>query len=247
MLIDFELAGPVAKITLNRPEKRNALNNELMSGLFSSLGRAETARVVTISGAEPDFCAGMDIELLHRTADAGVMEHIELAQKLARVYSAIRKHPRPVIALVKGRALGGGAGIATACDLVLASESAQIGYPEVKIGFMPAMVMALLRRSVGEKRAFEVMAMGDPFTARQARKLGIVNHVYSDETFDADAAAFVAALASRAPSAVGLTKRLLYHTDGMSFDQAMEAGIEANAMSRMTEDARKGMEKFTKK
>jgi methylglutaconyl-CoA hydratase len=246
-VIDFELAGPVAKITLNRPEKRNALNNELMSGLFASLGRAETARVVTISGAGQDFCSGMDIELLHRTADAGVMEHLDLAQKLARVYTTIRKHPRPVVALVKGRALGGGAGIATACDLVLAAESAQIGYPEVKIGFMPAMVMALLRRSVGEKRAFEVMAMGDPFSARQGKDLGLVNHVYPDETFDTDAAAFVAALASRAPSALGLTKRLLHHTDAMSFEEAMEAGIEANALSRMTEDARQGLAKFTKK
>ncbi len=246
-MIQFEVSGEVAKITLNRPEKRNALNDALMAGLIDALGRAEQARVVTIAGAAPDFCAGMDIALLHQSANAGVLEHMEMAQRLARVYVAIRKHPRPVIALVKGRALGGGAGIATACDLVLAAESAQFGYPEVKIGFMPAIVMALLRRSMGEKRAFEILAVGDFFSARTAVEFGVVNHVYADEAFDGEAAKFVEALASRSGSAVSLTKRLLYHTDSMSFEAAIEAGIEANALSRMTDDAKRGIERFTKK
>lgn len=249
-MIEFSLAAGIARITLNRAEKRNALNGEMLAVLLDTLEKTsvdENVRVVVIRGAGQDFCAGMDISLLSQSANAGVMEHLAMAQKVASVFLAMRKHPRPLVAAVHGRALGGGAGIATACDLVLAEESAQFGYPEVKIGFMPAIVMSLLRRSVGEKRAFEILTMGDPFGAAQARELGMVNHVYPAAAFDAEVEKFVAGLASRSGTAVSLTKRLLYHVDSMSFEAAMEAGIEANALSRMTEDARRGFEGFLKK
>jgi methylglutaconyl-CoA hydratase len=249
-LIEFAQDGGIARITLNRPEKRNALNEELLGALLSALEKTaadESVRVVLLRGAGVDFCAGMDIALLSQSANAGVMEHLEMAEGLARIYLTMRKHPRPLVAAVQGRALGGGAGLATACDLVLAQESAQFGYPEVKIGFMPAIVMAILRRSVGEKRAFELLAMGDTFSAATAREFGVINHVYPDAEFDSHVEKFVAELASRAGTAVRLTKRLLYHTDSMSFEAAVEAGIEANALSRMTEDARRGFERFTKK
>jgi methylglutaconyl-CoA hydratase len=222
----------------------------MLAALLDALEKTaadESVRVVLIRGAGQDFCAGMDIALLSQSANAGVMEHLGMAQKVARVFLAMRKHPRPLVAAVQGRALGGGAGIATACDIVLAAESAQFGYPEVKIGFMPAIVMSLLRRSVGEKRAFEMLTMGDPFGAAQAREFGMVNHVYPAASFDVEVEKFVAALASRSGTAVSLTKRLLYHTDSMSFEAALEAGIEANALSRMTDDARRGFERFVKK
>lgn len=249
-MIQFSQDEAVARITLNRPEKRNALNDELMGELLEALDRTsvdDSVRVVLIRGAGIDFCAGMDLALLNQSANAGVMEHLAMAQKLARIYMAMRKHPRPVVAAVRGRALGGGAGIATACDLVLAAESAQFGYPEVKIGFMPAIVMSLLRRSVGEKRTFELLTLGDPFGAAKALEYGMVNHVYPDAQFDAEVEKFVSELACGAATAVSLTKRLLYHIDSLSFEAAVEAGIEANALSRMTEDARRGFERFTKK
>ena len=249
-MITLSQDAGIARITLNRPEKRNALNDELMGALLDALERTaadESIRVVLIRGAGVDFCAGMDITLLSQSANASVMEHLELAQRLARVFLTMRKHPRPLVAAVKGRALGGGAGIATACDLVLASESAQFGYPEVKIGFMPAIVMSMLRRSIGEKRAFELLAMGNAFSAAKAHEFGVINHVYPDAEFDSAVEKFVAELASRSGTAVSLTKRLLYHIDSMSFEAAVEAGIEANALSRMTEDAQRGFERFTKK
>jgi methylglutaconyl-CoA hydratase len=249
-LIQLSQDAGIARITLNRPEKRNALNDEMLATLLDALEKTasdESVRVVLIRGAGQDFCAGMDIALLSQSANAGVMEHLAMAQKVARVFLAMRKHPRPLVAAVQGRALGGGAGIATACDIVLAAESAQFGYPEVKIGFMPAIVMSLLRRSVGEKRAFELLTMGDPFGAAQAREFGVVNHVYPEASFDGDVEKLVAALASRSGTAVSLTKRLLYHIDSMSFEAAIEAGIEANALSRMTDDARRGFERFVKK
>lgn len=249
-MIEFSQGDGIARITLNRPEKRNALNEELLSALLEALeltASDESVRVVLIRGAGRDFCAGLDIALLSQSASAGVVEHLKTAQKVASVFQAMRKHPRPLIAAVQGRALGGGAGIATACDLVLAGESAQFGYPEVKIGFMPAIVMALLRRSVGEKRAFELLATGDSIGAAQALEFGVVNHVYPDAEFAGEVEKFAASLASRAGTAVSLTKRLLYHIDSMSFEAAVEAGIEANALSRMTEDAQRGFERFIKK
>ena len=248
-MIGLSQDSGIARITLNRPEKRNALNDEMLDALLGALNRSasdDSVRVVLIRGTGQDFCAGMDIAMLSQSANAGVMEHLAMAQKVAGVFLAMRKHPRPLVAAVQGRALGGGAGIATGCDLVLAAESAQFGYPEVKIGFMPAIVMSLLRRSVGEKRAFEILAMGEPFSAVQAREFGVVNHVYPEAGFDMEVEKFVGALASRSQTAVGLTKRLLYHVDSMSFEAAVEAGIEANALSRMTDDARRGFDRFVK-
>jgi len=148
---------------------------------------------------------------------------------------------------VRGRALAGGCGLATACDLVVAAESAKFGYPEVNIGFVPAMVMAILRRSLSEKRAFEMIASGEIITARTALDFDLINAVFADETFDIDAKAFVSQLAAKSTSAITLAKRLLYHMDGMTFEAAIEAGVETNAIARMTDDMKRGVEKFLKK
>jgi methylglutaconyl-CoA hydratase len=157
-LILYRAEAGIARVTLNRPEKRNALNAEMIAGLGDGLRRSaadESVRVVLIAGAGKDFCAGMDLLALDRGNDTSPLEHLNTARQLADVLLAIRKHPRPVVAAMRGRALAGGAGIASASDLILASKSAWIGYPEVKIGFVPAMVAALVRRSVTEKRLFE--------------------------------------------------------------------------------------------
>ncbi len=249
-MILYHTEASIARITLNRPEKRNALNKSLIETLHESLLRSahDTAvKVVVISGAGSDFCSGADLSGLDRTAEEGVMSHLETARAMANVFLAIRNHPRPVVGVVRGRALAGGCGLATACDLILANESAQFGYPEVKIGFVPAMVMAILRRSIGEKRAFELIATGEIITAAQAHVVGLINRVYPDAEFDERAEDYIAALASKSASAVALSKNLLYHMDGMTFDQAIEAGVHGNALARMTEDARRGIERFVKK
>ena len=248
-MILYDVQAGVARVTLNRPEKRNALSPELIKALHDSLERSAVdpdVRVVLITGAGQDFCSGADLAGLDRTAEGGVLEHMRTARQLAETILAMRRHPRPIVAAVRGRALAGGCGIATGCDLILASESAQFGYPEVKIGFVPAMVMAILRRSVSEKRAFELIATGEIITSTQAHAVGMINRVYPDAEFDSSVKDYVAALASKSPSAVGLSKNLLYHMDGMTFEAALEAGVHGNALARMTEDARKGIERFVK-
>jgi methylglutaconyl-CoA hydratase len=249
-MILYSVEAGVARITLNRPEKRNALNPELIEALSGSLDRSardQTVRVVLLSGAGKDFCSGADLAGLDRTAAADVTHHLEAARGIANVFTKMRRHPRPIVAAVRGRALAGGCGLATACDLILAAESAQFGYPEVNIGFIPAMVMAILRRSVSEKRAFELIATGEVIPAPEAKAAGLINRVYADDDFDARVEAYVTALAAKSASAVALSKSLLYHMDGMTFDAALDAGVHGNALARMTEDARRGIERFVKK
>jgi methylglutaconyl-CoA hydratase len=149
-----------------------------------------------------------------------------------------------VVAVVRGRALAGGAGLAAACDMVLASESASFGYPETRIGFVPAMVTAIVRRNVSEKRAFELLVRGGTLTAAEAERIGLVNQVFPDETFSAEVDAVLADLAERSPSAVQLTKRLLYNTDAMGFEQALRAGADVNVVARATDDMRAGVARF---
>src|SRR6476620_4408253 len=152
----YELRNGIARITLNRPEKRNALDGEVVAELkaaFTASASDAACRVVLLTGAGTDFCSGADLASLEKTAQASVLDNMADARSTADLFLMMRNHPRPVIAAVQGRALAGGCGIATACDIVLAAQSAQFGYPEVNIGFVPAMVMAILRRSVSEKRA----------------------------------------------------------------------------------------------
>lgn len=246
----YGLEQGVAQITLNRPEKRNALDAELISEVRDALRAAagdQGARVVLITGAGKDFCSGADLSGLEKTFNAGVLDHMADARNMAELFVEMRHHPRPIVAAVRGRALAGGCGLATACDLVVATESAKFGYPEVNIGFVPAMVMAILRRSLSEKRAFEMIVSGEIITAQTALDFGLINAVFADETFDIDVKAYVSQLAAKSTSAVTLAKRLLYHMDGMTFEAAIEAGVETNAIARMTDDMKRGVEKFLKK
>lgn len=249
-MILYSADAGIARITLNRPEKRNALSEELIAALAETVDRSATdpaIRVVTITGAGKDFCSGADLAGLQSASHAGVLDHMASARRIADLFLALRRHPRPVVALVKGRALAGGCGLASACDLVLASESAQFGYPEVNIGFVPAMVMAILRRSVSEKRSFEMIAMGETFSAAAAREAGLVNQVWPDAEFDQSAEAWIAKLASKPSGAISLSKHLLYHLDAVSFEQALEAGVEVNAIARQTDEFREGVARFLNK
>jgi len=237
-------------ITLNRPEKRNALNDALVGDLKTALREAdkdENLRAIVIKGAGKDFCSGADLSALQKIADSSVLENLADAENLMELFSLIRKVKIPVIAAVHGRALAGGCGLATACDIVLASASARFGYPEVKIGFVPAMVMAILRRNVSEKRSFELATQGFEFDAAMAEKFGLVNRVFPDETFEADVNDYVSVYKKVSRSAVILSKRLLYQMDGLTFEAALQAGVDANTIARMTEDCQKGIAKFLNK
>ena len=248
--IIYQVDGTIARITLNRPEKRNALNVGLIKGLKESLRQADddaTTRAIIISGAGKDFCAGADLEALQKIANASIAENVADARSLSELFELIRRVSVPVIAAVHGRALAGGCGLASACDIILASSSARFGYPEVRIGFVPAMVTAILRRNVSEKRAFELLTRGEELSAAEALQVGLVNRVFADESFEDEVMNYVRGFEKTSKSAVALTKTLLYQIDGTSFGNALETGLDVNVIARMTKDCQQGIAKFLEK
>lgn len=241
------LADGVFTLVLNRPEKRNALNGAILDGLAEALARAEleaAVRVVVIRGAGKDFCAGADLAELLASADRSVEENERDALRLGELFLAMRRLPKPVVAVVHGRALAGGAGLATACDLVLAAESASFGYPEVERGFVPAMVMTMLRRAVGEKRAYDLVGTGRVVGAAEALAMGLVSRVVPDDALDTEAAAVATAMAGRSASAAALTKQLFTDLDTRSFEEGILLGARVNALSRTTADFRTAIAAF---
>ena len=246
----YEVAEGVARITLNRPAKRNALNDDLIAGLKSLMRRAhedDEVRVIVLTGAGSDFCSGADLAALQKISTASVEENLEDAAALMELFMLMRSTRQPVIAAVRGRALAGGCGLVSACDLVLAARSSRFGYPEVKIGFVPAMVMAILRRNVSEKRAFELLTLGNELSAEEAVNAGLANRVIDDEAFDDEVDAFVEQFARVSGSAVALTKKLLYQIDAMSFEDALRCGVDTNVTARLTKDCKQGVERFLRK
>ena len=242
--------GAVRVIELNRPDKRNALNDELIAALKSELREAdadESLRAVVIRGAGNDFCSGADLAAIQKIANATSEENVEDARTLAELFEQIRKVRVPVIAAVHGRALAGGCGLATACDLVIATRSARFGYPEVKIGFVPAIVAAILRRNLGEKKSFELLTQGFEFSAEEANAMGLVNAVFDDKAFDTAVIDYASRYASVSGSAVAMTKRLLYDIDALPIADAVRLGVETNARARQTFDCKKGIAKFLEK
>lgn len=240
----------IRTLTLNRPDKRNALNDELIAALKDALHEADgdgSLRCVVIRGAGKDFCSGADLSALQKISAATFEENVEDARSLAELFELIRNVRVPVIAAVHGRALAGGCGLATACDIVLATDTARFGYPEVKIGFVPAMVAAILRRNLGEKKSFELLTSAREYSAAAALQLGLVNQLFPEENFDTAINEYSSAYTKTSASAVAMTKRLIYDIDALDFSDAIEKGVQVNANARMTEDCKKGIAKFLDK
>ena len=182
-----QVAGGILTATLNRPDKRNAIDTAMIDALIAAVERADldaSVRVVALRGAGRDFCAGMDLNELLASAGHTLDQNRRAALHFAEVFTRIRRMPKPVVAVVQGRALAGGCGLATACDLIIAGESAQFGYPEVQRGFVPAIVMTMLRRAVGEKVAFDLAATGRLLNGTEAAAAGLVSRVYEDSDFE---------------------------------------------------------------
>jgi len=246
-IVLYEVRDSIAQIKLNRPEKRNALNDELIAALKDALRQAEhdeTVRAVILAGAGSDFCAGADLAALQKIAASSVTDNLEDARSLMDLFLLIREIRVPVIAAVRGRALAGGCGLALACDLVLAARSARFGFPEVKIGFVPAMVTAMLRLTVSEKKAFELITLGDEISAQEAETLGLINRVFDDGGFESAVETFGRRFEKLSRSAVGLSKSLLYQMAGLSFPAALETGVDLNVIARVTEDCERGIKEF---
>jgi methylglutaconyl-CoA hydratase len=244
------LAGGVLTGTLNRPEKKNAIDGAMIDALYVLLEQAEldaSVRVVALRGAGKDFCAGMDLEELLASTDQTVEDNRQAALRFGGLFLRMRTLPKPVVAVVQGRALAGGCGLATACDLVVASASAQLGYPEVQRGFVPALVMNMLRRAVGEKVAFDLAATGRLVSAQEAERIGLVSRVFADAVFEPHVDEVLRGLAGISVSALALTKQQFYALDGVSFADGIRLSADVNAVSRTTPDFRSAIATFLKR
>ncbi|HTI04257.1 MAG TPA: enoyl-CoA hydratase/isomerase family protein [Gemmatimonadales bacterium] len=248
--VNVAVAGGVLTATLNRPDKRNAIDTAMIDDLLAALERADldaTVRVVALRGAGRDFCAGMDLNELLASADHSLDENRRAALHFAEIFVRMRRLPKIVVALVQGRALAGGCGLASACDLVLATESAQFGYPEVQRGFVPAIVMTMLRRAVGEKIAFDLAATGRLLNGTEAAAVGLASRVYEDADFEEQAGEVLRVLAEASPSALAFTKQQFYQLDGIGFEEGLRLGADVNAVSRSTPDFRAALGAFLKR
>lgn len=236
----------VKTITLNRPEKRNALSPELIEELSAALHDAENCDcgVVVLTGAGSAFCAGLDLEHL-KTLEAHTHEENRRdSENVARALRSLYDFPKPVIAAVNGPAIAGGMGLATITDFTLAVPEAKFGYTEVKIGFIPAIVASFLLRQVGEKRTRELLLTGKLISAEEAHRLGLVTQVVAAEELMPTAQSLARCLLQNSPEAMMAVKRLLAKHARRRLDDELEDAILANATQRSTEDFKEGVRAF---
>ena len=248
--VTTETSDGVYTITLNRPDKRNAIDTPMVEELLQCLEHADLSadvRVIAIRGEGKDFCAGADLKELLASADLPSERNAENALHLGEVFIRIRKLPKPVVAVVHGRALAGGCGLATACDVVLARSDSQFGYPEITRGFVPAMVMTMLRRAVGEKTAFDLVATGRLLSADDAERLGLISRSISPDAFESEVTDILREFAGNSALALALTKKQLYDLEGRTFEQSIRLGAEVNALARATGDFKKAVQGFLRK
>ena len=245
----LDISGKIAHITLNRPDKRNAISAQMIADLQSALDTIEKshARVVIMTGAGKAFCAGMDLEMLAAIAKQSPAENQEDSRRIAKMLRRIWSFPRPLIAAVNGAAYAGGCGIATLCDFTLAAPEAKFGYTEVKIGFLPAIVSVFLTRQIGEKRSRDLLLTGRIIDAAQAKEYGLVTEVVPAERLMDAAHELADTLISASPSSLTRAKRLLVSAVANSVDADLERAILENARIRCTPDFQEGVASFLEK
>lgn len=240
--------GRVLTLTLSRPDKRNALNAELVAALSARLAEAARdadIRVVVLTGEGRVFSAGADLAALEALQTAGAEENLADSARLAALFEAIYRHPKPVVAMVNGHAIAGGAGLAAVCDLSIASDEARFGFTEVRIGFVPAIVSVFLLRKLGEAAARDLMLRGHLVSASRAAEIGLITESVPAARL-ADRVREVADELARetSASAIALTKKLLADVPGMGFREALDHAVQTNALARGTDDCRAGIAAF---
>jgi len=247
--LELTFADQVAVITLNRPEKRNAVSFELVDELMAALDEIErsAAQVLIITGAGKAFCAGMDLEELKSLLGKSHDENVSDSARMAKMFRRLYEFPKATIAAVNGAAIAGGTGLATMCDFTLAVPEAKFGYTEVRIGFVPAIVSSILVWQVGHKIARDLLMTGRLFDAAEAKTLGLVNEVVHAEQLMARAKELASQLLENSPTSVRVTKRLINSFIAKSLDEQVAAAIEDNARIRTTADFREGVSSFLEK
>ena len=239
----------IATITLNRPEKRNAISFELIDDLLAALKEVETsdALVLIVTGAGKAFCSGMDLENLKALPGRTPEQNLHDSQTMVRLFRSLYEFPKVTIAAVNGPAIAGGTGLALLCDFTLAVPEAKFGYTEVRIGFVPAIVSTFLLRQVGEKHARDLLLTGRIIGAEEAARMGLVNEIVAPEALSTRARELAALLMENSPASLRATKKLLNDHARAELDSEIEAAVRENATVRTTADFREGITSFLEK
>jgi methylglutaconyl-CoA hydratase len=248
--LKYEKDGAIATVTLNRPDKRNALSSTMIDELLGALNVADNdgaVRVVILTGAGKAFCSGMDLETLQSIANQTGAQNLADSRQMARMFHRIYSFPKPLITAVNGAAVAGGCGLATFSDITLAVPEAKFGYTEVRIGFIPALVSVLLRRQIGEKHARELLLTGTIIDAAEAFRLGMVTEIVAAADLLKRAHEVAAKFLEASPTSLRRTKRLLLQYDDKEVTQEIEMATQENAAIRATEDFREGLASFLEK
>lgn len=247
--LKLELDGEIGIITLNRPEKRNAISPAMINDLLGALDEAErgTARVVILTGAGKAFCAGMDLEALRELASQTHEQHVADAERMGKMFHRVYSFPKPLISAVNGAAIAGGTGLATLADFTLAVPEATFGYTEARIGFLPAVVSVFLLRQVGEKITRELLLTGKIFDAAEAHRLGLVTQVVPQEKLMESARELAQSLIASSPTSLRLTKRIILRWSEKEIERDLAIAIRESAEIRRTADFREGLASFLEK
>ncbi len=249
--VTYLVADQVATITLNRPEKRNALNAKVVTELKEAFARAAQdveAKVIVLAAAGEAFCAGADLAYLQELQQNTYEENLADSNHLKELFYQIYTHPKVVIASIQGHAIAGGSGLAAVCDFSFAVPQAKFGYTEVRIGFIPAIVMVFLLRKIGEGKSKSLLLSGELIDAQKAKELGMVNEVVTAERLEGEVYAFASKLATKnSGQSMKATKQMIANVQAMSLEDGLNHAAEQNALARATEDCQRGIADFLSK
>ena len=245
----LETTNGIATITLNRPEKRNAISAQMIADFLAALSEIERspARVAIITGNGKAFCSGMDLEMLSAISKQSPEQNLEDSRRMATMFRRIWAFPKPLIAAVNGPALAGGCGIAMLCDFTIASADARFGYTEVRIGFIPALVSLFVRRQIGDKATRDLLLTGRIVEPAEAKAMSLITEIVAADRLLARAREVAETLLAASPTSLARTKKLLKDSSAAEVDADIERAIAENASIRATPDFREGLAAFLEK
>jgi methylglutaconyl-CoA hydratase len=250
-LVKYTVKDRMGFVTLNRPEKRNALSFELVSELMALFTRAESdpaVKVIILGAVGEVFCAGADLDHLRNLQHFSYEDNLEDSRHLRDLFLRIYTLKKVVIAQVQGHAMAGGCGLATVCDFVFAVPAAKFGYTEVRIGFVPAIVMVFLLRKVGEQKAKQLLLSGELVMGDKAMSYGLVNFLTAQEQLESSVIDFAQKLIqNNSLQSMELTKKMIAEIQSLPLSEALDYATSMNARARTTEDFKKGIQAFLEK
>ncbi len=240
----------VGELILNRPEKRNALNAQMVRELhevFTLWHNDSRVKVVLLKGQGKAFCSGADLAYLQEMRHFDLQKNLQDSRSLGHLFLKIYTFPKPVVAQVEGPALAGGCGLASVCDLIIASQNAKFGYPEVKIGFVAALVSTFLIRQIGERKAKELLISGKILSAKEALSFGLINQVVEQSQLQETVRQWVDQLLKNGKKAMQVTKQLFSDFSYSRIEEDIERLAEINAEFRQTDEFAEGIRAFLEK